>query len=218
MERTLSIFIDESGDFGFKKGSSEYYLLTFVFHEQDKDISKQLNKIKNLPYFHGGPLIRKENEYINAPIEERQKIFTLFSGFVSSLPIKTKTFHWIKKDFNNDIYKMESRMARDINAFFIYNYEYFISFTNIIYYDKGQSPITRLLNICFAQSFFKYTFKEGVKAESYRLFQVADFVSTIRLYEQKIESNNITNSEKIFINLRNFKKIYLKMINKKEFK
>lgn len=31
MEKTLSLFIDESGDFVFKKGSSGFYFLTFVF-------------------------------------------------------------------------------------------------------------------------------------------------------------------------------------------
>lgn len=217
MKRILSIFIDESGDFGFKKGSSEYYLLTFVFHEQDKDISKQLNKIKNLPYFHGGPLIRREQQDKNISLKERQKIFMVFTGFVSSLPIKVKTFIWSKKEFEKDIFKLESRMSRDINLFFVENSSYFNYFSNIIYYDKGQNPITRLLNICFTHSYLNYTFKEDVKAESYRLFQVADFFSTVKLYETKVIANNLTNSEINFADKRHFKRIYLKVFYKKEF-
>ena len=217
MERTLSIFIDESGDFGFKKGSSEYYLLTFVFHEQNKDISKQLNKVKDIPYFHGGALIRREDEYKKSTYEERRKIFMIFSGFVSSLPIKFKTFKWHKKEFNNNIYKIESRMAREITSFIIENHDYFNSFENIIYYDKGQMLITRLVNICFANSNLNYFFKDSVKSENYRLLQVADFVTVVKLFEIKFDTNSISSSEKNFFNIHEFKKIYLKMLKKKEF-
>ena len=44
--RELSIFIDESGDFGEASKQSAYYLVTFVFHEQDKDIS-EFEKVGN---------------------------------------------------------------------------------------------------------------------------------------------------------------------------
>ncbi len=168
MKNTLNIFVDESGDFWFKKGSSEYYLLTFVFHEQNKDITKEINKIKNLPYFHGGALIRREDEYKESTYEERRKIFMIFSGFVSSLPIKTKTFKWHKKEFDNDIYKIESRMARDITSFVLENHDYFKSFENIIYYDKGQMLVTRLVNICFANSYLNYSFKDHVLSLKYK--------------------------------------------------
>jgi len=32
--KELSVFIDESGDFGESKDNSAYYLVTFVFHDQ----------------------------------------------------------------------------------------------------------------------------------------------------------------------------------------
>ena len=35
----LSVFIDESGDFGEITERPSYYLVTFVFHEQEKDIT-----------------------------------------------------------------------------------------------------------------------------------------------------------------------------------
>ena len=217
MEKTLSIFIDESGDFGFKRGSSDYYLLTFVFHEQDKKIDKEINKIKNIPYFHGGALIRREDEYKDYTFEERRKIFVLFSGFVSSLPIKVKTFEWHKKEFELDKHKLEKRMARDINLFILDNFSYFCSFSNIIYYDRGQTFVSRLLNICFSNSHLKFTFKESVKPEYYRLFQVADFFTIVKLFEIKFETNSLSNSEKQFFDKYRFKKIYLKMMKKKEF-
>ena len=36
--KELSIFVDESGDFGEYAVHSPYYIITMVYHEQDKDI------------------------------------------------------------------------------------------------------------------------------------------------------------------------------------
>ena len=41
---TLSIFIDESGDFGELKERPAYYLVTLVFHDQSRDISDNVKK------------------------------------------------------------------------------------------------------------------------------------------------------------------------------
>ena len=41
--RELSIFIDESGDFGELKERPAYYLATMVFHNQEIDLSKNRN-------------------------------------------------------------------------------------------------------------------------------------------------------------------------------
>lgn len=46
MKKILSVFIDESGDFGFIKDASKYYLTTLVFHDQSIDISSNIEKIK----------------------------------------------------------------------------------------------------------------------------------------------------------------------------
>jgi len=42
----LSVFIDESGDFGEIKERPAYYLVTFVFHDQNKNIDKQVLKLE----------------------------------------------------------------------------------------------------------------------------------------------------------------------------
>ena len=44
--RELSVFIDESGDFGDVKERPAYYLVTFVFHDQDNDIERQVVKLE----------------------------------------------------------------------------------------------------------------------------------------------------------------------------
>lgn len=41
----LSIFVDESGDFGGYSPHSPYYIVTMVFHDQTKDISAQIQKL-----------------------------------------------------------------------------------------------------------------------------------------------------------------------------
>ena len=50
----LSVFIDESGDFGEYKSVSEYYLVTFVFHDQGEDISDHIQKLDEREIFQSG--------------------------------------------------------------------------------------------------------------------------------------------------------------------
>ena len=41
-ERALSVFVDESGDFGPCQSHSPYYLVSMVLHDQDTDISENI--------------------------------------------------------------------------------------------------------------------------------------------------------------------------------
>ena len=68
----LSIFVDESGDFGAYKAYAPYYLFTLVFHEQSRDIRPQLHHLEKAlaeigfdssHCFHTGPIIRREEDY-----------------------------------------------------------------------------------------------------------------------------------------------------------
>lgn len=43
--KELSIFVDESGDFGDYEKHAPYYIVTLVLHDQDKDISNELKKL-----------------------------------------------------------------------------------------------------------------------------------------------------------------------------
>jgi len=40
--KELSVFVDESGDFGPSEYHSPYYIVTLVFHDQSADIGKTL--------------------------------------------------------------------------------------------------------------------------------------------------------------------------------
>jgi hypothetical protein len=105
--KELSVFIDESGDFGAYESHSPLYLLTLVFHNQSSDITPNLLRLQDtmkqrrLPDYtvHAGPLIRRDNEYREMDMEERRKIFnTMFNAvlknveFKKAIPAKHKLF------------------------------------------------------------------------------------------------------------------------------
>lgn len=70
-DNILSIFIDESGDFGQFDPKHPMYYVAMVMHEQTNDISSNIatldTLISNWGYpnhaIHTGPLIRKEGVY-----------------------------------------------------------------------------------------------------------------------------------------------------------
>ena len=72
----LSIFVDESGDFGEYSSNSPYYLVTFVIHEQNNSITQQIDRLnecinnigQNIKAVHAAPIIRREEIYKNFDI------------------------------------------------------------------------------------------------------------------------------------------------------
>ncbi|MBU5462430.1 hypothetical protein [Lachnoclostridium sp. MSJ-17] len=68
-DKILSVFIDESGDFGDYNPIAPYYLVSMVLHNQDIDIHGSITvmntHMSNLGYkehaIHTGPLIRRES-------------------------------------------------------------------------------------------------------------------------------------------------------------
>ena len=57
--------------------------------------------------------------------------------------------------------------------------------------------------------------KKEVVPGSYRLFQVADFVLTVKLLEMKLKKNELLNSELKFVDVYHLKTNYIKGVNKK---
>ena len=84
----LSVFIDESGDFGDSKDGRDYYLVTFVFHDQKDNISENIKRLDesikymnlDVEYIHTGPIIRKEGIFDNYSLDERRAlIYKIFN-------------------------------------------------------------------------------------------------------------------------------------------
>lgn len=222
--KELSIFVDESGDFGEYAKHSPYYIVTMVFHEQSKDISgniKELdNALKMLGYgdgqaIHTEPLIRREKPYQYFQPNERRAIFSKLFYFTLGCDIKYKSFIFKKNEFNN-IFKMEARMARDMSQFIRENFSYFQGFDKVIlYYDNGQHELNRILNTVLATQFVDYDVRKVLPSE-YRLFQVADLICTLELLKTKVENGQLSHSEeRIFHSKRDLKKDFLRGIKKK---
>ena len=224
--KELSIFVDESGDFGAFEQHAPYYIITMVFHNQSNDISPNIsilnNALKQIGYggeqaVHTESLIRREPPYQYFQPNERRAIFSKLYYFTLNCDIKYKSFVFRKAEYENS-FKLEARMARDLSRFIKENLEYFQSFERVIlYYDNGQHELNRILNTVLATQLADYDVRKVIPNE-YRLFQVADLICTLELLKAKIEHGKLSNSEeRIFHSKRDLKKDFLKGICKKEF-
>lgn len=214
----LHVFLDESGDLGFKNDSSARFILSFVFHDTCDDIGENLRRIEQLDYVHVGPLIRNEEFYKDKTLEERIKIFRKFFAFFVGLPIKCKSFIYDKGRFANSRESLEKRIRDDLSGFFSVFNPYFSSSDSVaIYYDRGLRAMGKILEEVLDSSGLIYSFKEGVKADHYRLFQVADLITFVKLLDDKLGNEGMSSSEsRFFEKPRRFKKYYVKGVEKKE--
>lgn len=205
---------------------SPYYIVSFVFHDQNDNIEGILQAmdvhLQNLGYpghcIHTEPIIRGEEVYETMPLEDRRKLFDAISNFTRKSPIKQKTFFYKKKQFPDKL-SLISRMARDISSFCTQNMEHFGRFDSIkIYYDNGQGEITLALTSSLSTVLPQITFKK-VSPRNYRFFQVADFICTLELISEKYRENGkLSNSEHYFFrSYGEFKKKYLSILGKISF-
>ncbi len=224
--RELSIFVDESGDFGSFESHAPYYIVMMVLHDQRVNISENIRKLnESLGYLgyadeqaiHTEPLIRRETPYREYAPNERRAIFSKLYYFTLNCDIQYKSFVF-KKDEYKDIFKLEAKMAKEISLFIRENLSYFQSFDKVIlYYDNGQHELNRILNTVLATELTDYDVRR-VQPNDYKLFQVADLICTLELLEQKIKNAQMTRSETlIFHSKRDLNKDFLKGIHKKQF-
>mgnify|MGYP003295108733 CR=1 FL=1 len=223
---TLSIFIDESGDFGKYDPKCPFYIFTLVFHNQVDDISNLCEKFKedllNLgfkkPYFHAGPIIRKEEDYKYFQKQCRIKSFNKMSQIIRKMPIKFVTFQINKKEYNGEV-DMKLALQKLLNQFVQKHLEYFQKFKRIkLYYDNGQKQLSKILRFVF-DSYFKKNIEEYFQANpyDYTLFQVADTLTTIELISLKYDYHLSSRTELEFFggSKKYFKNNYLDKLNSK---
>ena len=87
--RKLSIFADESGNFGRYNPQNPYYIVSLVFHDQSAGISDNIARLNeqsssfNIPShnIHTAPLIRREGVYSHTEMEERRWLFNQLFHF-----------------------------------------------------------------------------------------------------------------------------------------
>lgn len=229
--RELSIFIDESGDFGPAQEHSPFYILGIVLHDQSDDITTNLNKIhgalraRGLPEnhaIHTGPLIRREADYRWLPLPSRRSLFRVLFDFVRVCEVAHHSWVFTKRELV-DADQLVSRMSRELGALIRNRYDYFSAWARIvIYYDSGQKEITTLVNSVFNAHLTNVEVRKAIPSD-YSLFQAADLCCTLTLLRQKIETVGLSKSERDFFSTpqasaeRALRKVYFAPMDRKRF-
>lgn len=228
MERKqLSVFIDESGDFGTYEKYCPYYIVSMVLHEQDKQIKQELNlfskKLSRLGFndhaIHTAPLIRMDNKiYQDTTLEKRRQLFTSLFSLAQKLPIHYLSAT-IVKDKEDDEVTLSGKLTKTIVSEIKNNYEYFSSFDKItVYYDNGQVQLTKIIVTVFNSLFSNVEMRKVIPSD-YRLFQIADLFCTIELINTKRINSRLSHSEKAFFTSgKDFNHNYYKDSKKKYLK
>jgi len=223
--RELSVFVDESGDFGAYDYHAPYYLVTLVFHDQSANIQQDIRHLQSVmrdcgisgDTVHTGPLIRRELEYRNFSVMERRKIFTCLFNFVRAVDITYETLVVEKKQLTDER-DLNTQLSKQIGAFLRSRLEELSAYDKIIvYYDKGQMELTRILIAEFREVLHNVEFRT-VKPADYKLFQATDMLCTLELLSLKYSAKASTNSERLFFpSDRDFKKNFLRPMRRKRF-
>lgn len=113
---------------------------------------------------------------------------------------------------NSDI--LEAKITKELKNQLEKRLPYWHSFDKIIiYYDNGQKPLKRILNILFNTMFANVEVRK-VSPVDYKLFQVADLICTLEHIKAKIDIGQFSNSEEEFFSSRQlFKKDFWRKIN-----
>lgn len=229
--RELSIFIDESGDFGPATAHSPFYIVSLVLHDQSDDISGQLDHIhdalvmRGMPSNHAvhtAPLIRREQEYTWLDLPARRSIFRVLVDFTSKAKLSHHSWVFVKKEFP-DADRLVAGISRSLSAFIRENVAFFNTWDRIvIYYDNGQKELTNIVNIVFNAHLSTAEIRK-VQPSDYSLFQAADLVCTLALLRAKIDAVGLSASERAFFSTRKesaeraLKKGYFKTMDHKRF-
>lgn len=220
----LSIFVDESGDFGKVENNSPYYLVSLVFHNQSDDIYQPIAALENAlsyvepkqKYIHTGPLIRREMPYHNMTIDKRRQLIYKMRTFFLHAPILHTTIK-INRNEAGDKFALTSHLSKMLKAYINKHFEYFSSFEKIIvYYDNGQQELNLVLNTIFSLLLSNVEFRKASPTE-YRLLQLADYICSIELLSIKLSEKRLSKSETAFFyKPQELKKSFIRSIKTKE--
>lgn len=221
----LSVFIDESGDFGDYDSKAPFYIISMVVHDQSKDISAEIRmldeKLKNTAlkrnFIHVGPLIRREAEYKYMTKVERLQILRRLISFAKRTEFLYETFYIEKKHIGDD-YEMISKLARQLSDFIKQHYLYFLSFDTIkLYYDNGQSGVMKIIISVFTTLFDNVDYKKSLQKD-YKLLQVADLACATKLTELKMERKTLSRSERSILGSdKEIRKLLIKPLQSKRY-
>lgn len=221
--KELSVFIDESGDYGEYDYHSPYYIISMVFHDQAVDIEDAVRKLnQELSYMnlddlciHTGPIIRMEEIYNVMTKKERRTILNKLVAFVRNVDIRYACFS-VEKKHIDDAVGVISGLSKQIAGFIRDHYSELLTYDVVkVYYDNGQHEVTKMLASVFSALLPRVEFKRVMPVD-YKLFQVADLMCTMQLIKMKLEGEGLSKSEmQFFGSVSDLKKNYLQRIEKK---
>jgi len=223
--RDLSIFVDESGDFGDYSPHSPYYIVTLVLHDQTVDITKDINRLDRIfrdsewpvSPIHTGPLIRRERDYKYYSFLERKRIFNTIYNFSRKAEISYHPLIVEKKPSIDEI-ELIALLTKQLSGFLNSHLSEFSSYDRIVvYYDYGQMQLAKILVSVFNAILNNVNFKKVIPAD-YKLCQVADMFCTMELLSVKAKRKTLSKSEIAFFSTeKNLRKVYLATIKMKLF-
>jgi len=224
--KELSIFVDESGDFGDYVHYCPYYIVLLVFHDQSVDISSDINrldekfrhtKLPNGPV-HAGPLIRNEDVYKSLTLQERRFLFNSLYYFIKNANISYMPIIVEKKQLDSK-FDLHRRINKQLSNFLKDNLDVLLSCERIvIYYDNGQMDLTKILASAFDTIIGDVEFTNAVPVK-YKLSQAADMLCTLELLLIKSKQKTLSNSELLFFkSAKELSKSYLRGVQNKLYK
>ena len=222
IKRKLNIFIDESGDFGFQKGSSELYAVSYTLHESTNSIKEELEylneKLSKLEYngmIHLAYLVARRGDYANFSLEKRKSIFWAIFYFAKRAKIQVHTII-INKNFKNKKAQLIKELRNKIREFFDFINIYVTEFKKVvIYYDNGKEELGKILDdILKDNNNIEHRVEFDHKYK--RLFQVSDMLTFVDKIVYKYNNNiPLTKAEKYFFQVRDIIDIERRLKNKR---
>ena len=222
----LSLFIDESGDFGNYRPATPFYIVSMVFHDQRNDITAQMNNLNrdlvnnNLrtSSIHTRPLLRHEGEYRNLTVKEQRYLLSRLYLFAKKCDLKYKTFVFDRRTCRTSE-ELEKQISRAIIDFVKQEQALFSAYNKtILYYDDGQKRLAHIIaQIDELVSNMDHRHLDSTDYRLYRLAQVADLACCLELTQCHFKLNQPTTSERfIFGSARNFKKAFYKTFHREQ--
>ena len=221
--KTMSIFVDESGDFGIPSDRNSYYLVTMVFHDQDRSLSDAIAKYDaaiaqtglQIEYVHTGPIIRREDVFEHLSIDDRRKLLFKILHLYLSCDIHHLTVRIPRREAPDKV-SLSGKLAKQLKLSLDVHHDFFSAYEKfIVYYDNGQSELSSVLNAVFSIYFPEVEFRKA-EPQNYRLLQLADFVCSMELLKIKREEKRLSKSEEqFFYKPQELKKTFLHSIAKK---
>ena len=207
--KRLNIFIDESGDFGFKEGSSDLYAVSFTIHESDNSISNELkylnDRLAKANYdgmIHLADLVARRGDYENFSLAQRREIFWAIFYFTKRVDVKIHTII-VDKRFKNNRIQLNKELATLINDFFNSISDYMNEFEQVvIYYDNGQDSLGAIIDtLLITKSNIEHISEFDHKKE--RLFQVSDMLTFVdKIIYKHNHKIALTKAEKYFFEVK----------------